>query len=142
MVRVAQPADQVVLGPAGVNDDDRGRRANARVNDLVVPGVQFAPGRQRFRFLRVLQRIVDDDEIRGLAGAGTAAADERHPAAARRYQIVLRLRPLLEGRAGKRGLVTARLHDLAGDRAVLVREVLIVEKIGRAACREGGWQYV
>src|SRR3546814_10042070 len=37
------------------------------------------------------------------------------------------LRPLLEGRAGKRGLVTARLHDLAGDRAVLVREVLIVE---------------
>src|SRR3546814_7354797 len=86
MVRVAQPADQVVLGPAGVNDDDRGRRANARVNDLVVPGVQFAPGRQRFRFLRVLQRIVDDDEIRGLAGAGTAAADERHPAAARRSE--------------------------------------------------------
>src|SRR3546814_18521032 len=95
----------------------------------------FAPGRQRFRFLRVLQRIVDDDEIRGLAGAGTAAADERHPAAARRYQIVLRLRPLLEGRAGKRGLVTARLPDLAGDRAVLVRE-----EIGRESCRESGLQ--
>jgi hypothetical protein len=75
-----EPAGEVVLVPAGQDDDDRGAGGEAGGGDVGPPVPHVLPERLGVGFLAVLDRVVDDQQVGGAAGEATADADGQHPA--------------------------------------------------------------
>ena len=121
MLRGEEAADEVVLVPARADDDDQGRRveARARVGQPPVPG-EVARGRG-VRLGEVLDQVVQDHDLR-------APASDRLTDRAREQTAALRCLPFLRG-SGVRG-------DREADARTLLLDV--TADLTAPAGREGG----
>jgi len=124
---VRQASDEVVFVPAGHDDDDSaadGHQTGHR--DVREPGPHLVSGRFRLRFVTVLDRVVDDQQV-GTTACQGAASTYKHSLATLDCLKQFRRRRALAELATWKDLGEHRhLHDFTDSTSEIPRSIFVV----------------